>query len=58
MNLKEFKEVLNKIPSEYNEIQVSFFVKGREYSITDTNNIEWYEDDIRNNKKFVDITIY
>lgn len=59
MNLKEFKEVLNKIPKTYDNVQVFFICNGKTYTVQDIeNDIEWYEDDIKNNKKFVDITIY
>jgi hypothetical protein len=58
MNLKEFKEVLNRIPTEYDNFEVSFICEGKERLVTDIeNNIEWYEDDMNNNKKMVDITL-
>lgn len=58
MNLKEFKEVLNRIPTEYDNVEVSFICEGKEKLITDIeNNIEWYEDDMNNNKRMVDITL-
>ena len=58
MNLKEFKEVLNKIPSEYDNIEVSFICESKERLVRDIeNDIEWYEDDMHNDVKRVDITI-
>ncbi len=58
MNLKEFKEVLNRIPSEYDNIEVSFICEGKERLVKDIeNDIEWYEDDMHNDIKRVDIAV-
>lgn len=58
MNLKEFKEVINRIPTMYDETEVSFIANSKEYLVKDTeNDIEWYEDDMANNIKRIDIAV-
>lgn len=58
MNLKEFKEVLNRIPTMYDETEVSFIANSKKYLVKDTeNDIEWYEDDMANNIKRIDIAV-
>lgn len=58
MNLKEFREVINRIPNMYDETEVSFIANHREYLVKDIeNDIEWYEDDIHDNVKRIDIAV-
>lgn len=58
MNLKELKEVLNNIPMDYDNVEVSFICDCKERFIKDIeNNIEWYTDNMRNDEKRVDITL-
>ena len=58
MNLKEFKEVLNRIPADYDDVEVSFICDHRERLVKDAEyDIEWYMDDIHNDEKRVDITL-
>lgn len=58
MNLKEFKEVLNRIPAMYDETEVSFIANSREYLVKDIeDDIEWYKDDMQDNIKRIDIAI-
>lgn len=58
MNLKEFREVINRIPNMYDETEVSFIANHKEYLVKDIeNDIEWYEDDIHDNVKRIDIVV-
>lgn len=58
MNLKELKEVLNRIPADYDEVEVSFICDHKERLVKNIgNDIEWYIDDMHNNEKRVDITL-
>lgn len=58
MNLKEFKEVLNRMPTDYDDVRVSFICDCKERLVKDIeNDIEWYADDMHNNEKRIDITL-
>ena len=58
MKLKEFKEMINKIPSEiYDDVEVSIICNNKEYLIRDEDDIEWYADDMDNDKLKIDITV-
>lgn len=58
MNLKELKEVLNRIPTDYDNVEVSFICDSKVRLVKDIeHDIEWYMDDIHNNEKKVDITL-
>ena len=58
MNLKEFKEVLNRIPTDYDNVEVNFICDSKERLVKDIeHDIEWYVDDMHNDEKRVDITL-
>lgn len=57
MNLEDFKLLINSIPAIYDDTEVSFICNGKAYTITEDSCIEYYEDDMNDNKKMVDITI-
>ena len=58
MKLKEFKEIVNRIHPMYDNVEVSFICHSKEYFVRDIeNDIEWYEDDMNDNIKRVDITV-
>ena len=58
MNLKEFREVINRIPNMYDDVEVSFICNHKEYLVRDIeNDIEWYIDDIHDDVKRIDIAV-
>ena len=58
MNLKEFREVINKIPNMYDDTEVSFICNHKEYLVKDIeNDIEWYIDDMHDDVKRIDIAL-
>lgn len=64
MNLKEFKTIINKIPKEYDNVEVSFLTNSVAWYVQDIDDIEWYESDIEyamdgsgKGKKYIDISL-
>ena len=58
MKLKEFRELINEIPVDiYGDVEVSIICRSKEYLIKDEDNIEWYADDMDNDKLKIDITV-
>ena len=57
MNLREFREIINKIPTLYDNVKVSFIAESKEFLVKNYDDIEWYQDDMDNNALKIDITL-
>ena len=56
MNLKEFRQIINKIPTLYDEVEINLITESQAYLIDSIDDIEWYSDDMDNDTLKIDIT--
>ena len=56
MNLKEFRQVINQIPTLYDDVEVNLITESQAYLINSIDDIEWYSDDMDNDTLKIDIT--
>ena len=57
MKLKEFRKIINMIPTEFDNVEISIITNHSEYLIKNADDIEWYNDDMNDNKPMIDITV-
>ena len=56
MNLKELRQVINQIPTLYDNVEVNIITESQAYLINSIDDIEWYSDDMDNDTLKIDIT--
>lgn len=56
MKLKEFRQIINQIPTLYDEVEINLITESQAYLIDSIDDIEWYSDDMDNDTLKIDIT--